>query len=316
MKKAEYAKPKGGVMVMEGGLSQKTERSQQQEELYIMRFFDVEDFWRLGDTPATSYTTENQSRDGSESFTQTASWEEALDLGINGWPAGVDAMQEILEGVQTEAKLIMGKRKASVYNVHGSQVDVARALSGEPYCMRRRKPVRTADGNHIRIAVNISTSCMTSTKAIMNRGAAVCALVSRLENDGYAVELTSYEGCCRAGRLITEVPIKRPEDFLNKERVAMMIAHPSSLRRGMFAVQERLPKGVFDRALQTGYGRPMELSLAEREIMGYSIVIEKSEGSDNENEFNSWAEATPAELAVWVSRQWNEATEGVSDENE
>jgi len=303
---------KGGVETMIGGLSNKTTRITTEKHLYLMSFFDVEDMWRSG-TDAVKPTTDcNSSRKTcNPHWSGTDTWEDALALGEKGWFEGVEQIENILKKVQTAGQAISGRARSRLRGVSGSRVDVPRALSGSPYCMTKRRKVRTKDGTHIKVAVNLSASAGISAEKIMRRGGAICALISRLELDGYAVELVAYEACQKAGKLITFVPVKRPEDVLNIERVAMTLAHPSTLRRAMFAVQERLPQGVFNLTCGGSYGRPADLTDSEKEMLGITLNMTKI-GTSGEGEPN-WDSGTDEEVALWVQAKWELAIEGAQD---
>jgi hypothetical protein len=77
---------------------------------------------------------------------------------------------------------------------------------------------------------------------IINRGAAVVALIDKIQSEGQRVELIAF--CHIAGRrndrLIMAVTVKRPEEPIDMDRVAFALAHPSMLRRAFFRVVEFL----------------------------------------------------------------------------
>jgi len=95
----------------------------------------------------------------------------------------------------------------------------------------------------IRIYMNVSAGAHTSTKQIMNRGAAIVNLIDSIEGDGLRrVELVAVcNSQNRSGgnkRNLFSVVVKRADENLDWGRVSFAIAHPSFLRRLMFRIQE------------------------------------------------------------------------------
>lgn len=293
-----------GIHVFEGGTSHLTERVMDHEHMIVTSYHDVEHFWETGNTiePTTERASSRKTHEPKWSGTPT--WEDAVELGVNGWPDGLKKIDKIFSKLGSTQAMVHGTRKAVKRNVHGSRVDVPRAMTGDPYCMIRRKPVRTSDGNHIKVAVNVVASANVEPEEIIARGAAVCALISKLESDGYSTELIAFECSTKNdGKYIFHVPVKRPEDFLNRERVAMMLGHPASLRRGFFAAAERTPKGVFDEYFGYGYGTVGDLTSDEAKILGYTTVIKSIKASE------SWTDKSPEQMSDWIMGEWKKAVE-------
>jgi len=92
----------------------------------------------------------------------------------------------------------------------------------------------------VRIAVNVVCSSWVEPEDIINRGAAVVALIDKIQSEGQRVELVVF---ChiesrRNDRIIMAVTVKRPEEPIDMDRVAFALAHPSMLRRCFFRVVE------------------------------------------------------------------------------
>jgi len=300
-----------GMTIFEGVNSDKMERVQWEKDTYLMRFFDSEDFWRCGNISENHNPSRDSSRKSdSGSWSGCKTWEEAYDLGINGWLEGVEKMEAVLEGVKIAQGAISGESRKRLRGVHGSKVDVPRAMSGSPRCMVRRKNVRTKDGTHIKVAANVTASAFEDADTIMRRGVAIAALVSRLESDGYGVELMAYSSTRRDGHsFIVEIPVKRPEDYLNKERIAMLLGHPATLRRGVFAVQERTPKGFFEMAVRDGYGSVSSLTDEARKQLGITLDLKALHDDDKDYKIN-WEKASDKDMAEWIEAKWKRALEG------
>ena len=94
----------------------------------------------------------------------------------------------------------------------------------------------------VRIAVNVVCSAFVEPQDIINRGAAVVALIDKIQSEGQRVELIAFchvEGS-RNDRYIMSVTVKRPEEPIDMDRVAFALAHPSMLRRCFFRAVEWL----------------------------------------------------------------------------
>jgi len=306
-----------GIFNMRGGTAHLTERCSVQRCLYITRFNDLEHFWRTGnDMEPTTHEHTSSRRSGrggrGDDWGGTDSWEEAYGYGINGWDEGVTKMRKVLKCVKTDRHLFPSDEECEEYDVYGDEVDMGRYMGGEPECMVTQRVVETQDGSHIKISVNCVASWTVATKSIIARGTAVCALVSKLEEEGYTTELIAYEFCNGAygngHQSLIEVPVKRPEDYLNEERVAMALGSSAMLRRGFFAINERMPEGLFDMCYGGGYGSVSNPSKDQLALMGYTYNMNaiNNRGRDGEP---AWKDAKPAEIAEWVGKKWTEIVE-------
>ena len=91
----------------------------------------------------------------------------------------------------------------------------------------------------IRIVVNITANSNVSTEAIVNRGAAILALIDRIQATGQRVELVAeFHSRFGSDQCAMSVTVKRPEEPADLDRIAYAIAHPSMLRRSMFRAME------------------------------------------------------------------------------
>lgn len=170
----------------------------------------------------------------------------ALQRARDGWEEGVRNIDALVTAVPLESHVTLG------YSVAGDFPDVPRAVAGDPFNMVRRGRDRTPKAI-ITIAVNIRISAAISAKSMTNYGAALVALVDRLETRGVRVELL---GLCATNRhdhidwnrWAISWTIKHAEDPLDLSAVAFSLAHPGMFRRLGFAVMERSPK------MDYGYG--------------------------------------------------------------
>lgn len=126
----------------------------------------------------------------------------------------------------------------------------------------------------VRIAVNVVCSGWVDPQDIINRGAAVVALIDKIQSEGQRVELIAFchiEGSCNE-RYLMSVTVKRPEEPIDMDRVAFALAHPSMLRRCFFRVVEWLcPYRL------SGYGRCAHYD----DVLKASNLNLRSIGTDN-----------------------------------
>jgi hypothetical protein len=136
-------------------------------------------------------------------------------------------------------------RPERTYSIAGDFADAPRAASGDPFNMVRRgnahknRPVMT-------ITVNTIASGGTRADVLAKFGAALVAVIDRLENRGVRVELygcAGYNGHnagptgARGARVAWLV--KGAGDPIDLSAVAFGIGHPAVMRRLSFAVVER-----------------------------------------------------------------------------
>ena len=177
------------------------------------------------------------------------SWTLALQLARDGWPEGEAALKRFsLPLVDRVSQMI--ERPYIVYDVEGSEIDIARYLDGEPECWQRFE-VRTTAGpgrRIIKIRINASASASVGPDTIRTRGAAVGALVELLELGGHGVQLdlcksvATYPG--KPASLGYSVRLKDAEQPLDIPRIAYALVHPTSARRLGFAAYEQAPAPV------------------------------------------------------------------------
>lgn len=182
------------------------------------------------------------------SWDLNAGYEGTVRAMLQGWPEG---LENIGVDIASMPNAVTYERE---YNFAGELPDVPRYLSGDPRCMTHRgkqhKPTRV-----MTIAVNIVCSGATEARAMQRYGAAMAAIVDRLEARHVRVELLAcWAGNFRDGKCCASWTVKRAEDHLDLNAVAFSLGHPGALRRIAFAVMERSPRSYED----YGYGMPRD----------------------------------------------------------
>lgn len=176
----------------------------------------------------------------------------ARHMAETGWEDGVQQLAALAAVVPTAT---LATRS---YSVAGMFPDVPRAVAGDPFNMVRRGKVQ-APRPTVTIAVNTRVSCAVSAKEAANFGAAMVALVDRLETNGVRVELLGLMATSLKRRFAASWTIKRAQDHLDLGAVAFSLAHPGMFRRLGFAAMERSPRDLQDH----GYGNSGGITSAD-----------------------------------------------------
>lgn len=180
------------------------------------------------------------SRDESASRTWDlgAGYEGALRLADTGWEEGVKNLSALAATVPNNTIVTRS------YGVAGELPDVPRYLAGDPFNMIHRGKAKVPKPT-MTIALNVRASCAVGAQEMANFGAAICALVDRLESRRVRVELLGLVATNGPKRFAISWGIKRPQDALDLSAVAFSYAHPAMFRRLGFAVMERSPMSAF-----------------------------------------------------------------------
>lgn len=177
-----------------------------------------------------------------------ATYEQALKLASEGWEAGVRNIGAL------SATVPNGSVVTREYAMAGDFPDVPRYLAGDPFNMVKRGKQRSPKPS-MTIAINVGLKSSISAQEAANYGAAMVALVDRLESRNVRVHLIGLwtAGLRQFGRdtdYAVSWTIKHLEDHLDLGSVAFGLAHAAMARRLCFAACERSPA----RLETAGYG--------------------------------------------------------------
>lgn len=210
---------------------------------------DVQHWLRT--SPRTWSSNSSQSLAAGREWTLGVNYEQALELARKGWSEGAKDLSSRLEAHMPPRD----KEDSWRYDVAGELPDIGRFLAGDPAHMRRHghpkghKPI-------LAIAVNIRLMCSVKASAMANYGAALVAVIDRLEHMGRRVELTATFATQQSySRVSCGWTVKKAEDPMDLAAVAFSIAHPAASRRIGFAMYEhcKVPQ-------DSGYGRGLTLN--------------------------------------------------------
>lgn len=163
-------------------------------------------------------------------------WDGALDLARRGWAGQLDAALDLAQtAVETaEQEHVINDVFTPVWDVTGTEVDVARYLSGEPECMISFPLTPTStSGRVITMCASVSYSGSIEADTIQRRGKNIVALALALSRLGHNTELWADFSGVHVGNGDTvriRVLVKGPNDELDPSRVMFAYAHPAMLR--------------------------------------------------------------------------------------
>jgi hypothetical protein len=169
-----------------------------------------------------------------------------------GWSEQLAATMDVADAAVTYAERDRPLTAfIPTFDVSGSDVDVARYLSGEPECMIEYPLTEVVKAGRVITIVNgTGVSAAVSTENIIKRGRAIFALCIALERCGYATEVIA-DWAVRNDRNQTGSPVlsvrtlvKSAHDTLDAERLMYAMAHPSFTRVLTFSAANAAPKAV------------------------------------------------------------------------
>ena len=243
---------------------------------------------------------EQHSSHAGPGFHGAQSFQDAYDLARDGWPEGEQHVKRLsLDLFDKVSNLI--ERPYPVYDVEGSEIDVARYLDGEPECWQRMEERQTeGPGRRVyRLVFNCSVSGGVGQSVITARGAGAVALAELLEYAGHGVEIVLAFRANHHHRehLDAFVPLKACEQPLDIPRLAFALAHPSTLRRFMFSAMENDPSGTFHPLTDM----PADVDVADRGDLFFGHAMYGDPNWRNSEAARAWIIETLKQQGVAVS---------------
>ena len=215
-------------------------------------------------------------RDMSARFSDSNTWDDAIALYHGGKAAPREAMKAIKATIDGA-----GTKRTRERAYAGSTCNVARAVSGLPKDMYRRKAT-VAPVRKVRIVYNSSTACRTSAQDMERAGNCLFQVAYSLSRAGVQVEIVvaAISVSCDAYKEEVErnewVIVSRPKteargcyvtvkgynEMFNPAKLSFALCSPSLLRRFGFLWLERAPVSAapykgFAHSYDSGYGRPI-----------------------------------------------------------
>jgi hypothetical protein len=228
---------------------------------------------------------------GCASMKDDANWsgskslQEAVRLGRFGWEEGRDKILEIRKRLKIDSVLPNAKRIDRIMDVSGDEPDVALYLMGEPDNMATLVDSNSTDGRVVRILVNRTASWHIDADDLLRRGVSILIAIETMIRLGYSIELSICDAVSAGygsdgSRMEDYIPVLRAGDPVNLDTIAFMLAHPSVLRRLLFATQEMEAVKVrktFGFHGSGGYGHCAE----PEKVTEKDLMIKKDDGAVN-----------------------------------
>ncbi|MBQ3510923.1 MAG: hypothetical protein IJA30_01350 [Bacilli bacterium] len=240
----------------------KTYRKNGYDVMYY-RFDSISEFVDyLKNAPIQSDAFYNlSSESGSYSFTQTRSFDEAIDLIKYGYHDDFEKLVQLK--LKLEKYIKMSKKRNKQFNDYiGYVPDVKAYLEGNPLSMLNKK---SEIRKKINVYMNTSFYGNTSKEAIFNRGAIVLSMVEILENMGFSVDLHLFEMSTVGSMMhFSDFILKAENERMNIQKLYFPLCHPSWIRRLNFRLIEVTPD--ITSSWSGGYGKPSDLETMKKVI--------------------------------------------------
>lgn len=221
-----------------------------------IKYDNLNEFYKyICDTPFNDAFrwAKHSSVEGSEYFTKTKNFDEAVDLFKNGWSDMAAMLNQKLKA--ETSKEFVGTTRKNIYDVVGYQASVPRYLQGVPNSMVRSINVPVKN-KVVTLVKSIDYAAMVDADTIVEESVKAMRIIKKLESQGMKVNLdiafgTKARGCNFVGR----IRVKSANERLNVSKLAFPLVHPSMLRRLIFRWIEVYPQITKD--FVGGYGRPI-----------------------------------------------------------
>ena len=224
---------------------------------YVREFSSLNDFETyITNTPLndTFRWTKLASVSGSEEFTGTDSYEQAVEMFKNGWQSKAEELTKKLKVIQNQ--VIDAQVQKVLFDVVGFQASVPRYLQGIPTNMVNKKLVPIKQ-KIVTINKDISYNCGVTTEQIVEASIQTLQLVKKIEAQGIRVNLNLIWGVKASGsNEVVKIRLKSANERVNISKLAFPLVHPSMLRRLCFRYLEVAP--TITHGYLYGYGSPLD----------------------------------------------------------
>lgn len=225
----------------------------------VVEYDSLQEFYEyICDTPFNSAFrwTRHASVTGTERFTKTHDFEEAVQLFKNGWSDMASNLVQKLKIIENKTQPTMKPRTS--LGVCGYQAVVPLYLNGVPTNMVNKKMVPVKQ-KVITINKSIDYHAGVKSDQIIEESIKAMQIIKKLEAQGYRCNLNIVLGATAGYRednrqFVVKIRIKSANEKLNVSKLAFPLVHPSMLRRLFFRFVEVYPNVTSD--FVGGYGKP------------------------------------------------------------
>jgi hypothetical protein len=225
----------------------------------VIEFDSLQNFYKyICETPINEVFrwARHQSVSGSEKFTKTKDFNEAIELFKNGWSDMATKLTQKLRLIESKTEPKMQPRNA--LGVCGYQAIVPMYLNGQPNNMLNKKMVPIKQ-KVITVNKSIDYAGNTRAETIIDESIKAMQIIKKIESQGIRCNLNLVLGSkdgygTNEKRFILKIRIKSANEKLNVSKLAFPLVHPSMLRRLFFRFMEVHPTVTKD--FVSGYGFP------------------------------------------------------------
>lgn len=221
----------------------------------VVEYDSLNEFYNyLCDTPFNeAFRWEShQSVEGSQRWTKTNDFNEAVELFKNGWSDMASKLVQKLKVIENKTEPTMKPR--TTLSVCGYQAIVPLYLQGVPNNMVNKKMVPVKQ-KVITINKSVDYAGSVSAEQIIEESIKAMQIVKKLEAQGLRCNLNLVLGTSAGGKqFIIKVRIKSSTEKMNISKLAFPLVHPSMLRRLFFRFIEVYPN--ITKNFVGGYGAP------------------------------------------------------------
>lgn len=200
----------------------------------------------------------------------TDTYQEAVDLAMNGWAAKRPNVEAILNPLREKLADRLSLVSERFHDIHGYEPDIDRFLAGELECMYEDTFVEApSNGKVYTVLVSGAVNSHVSAETLLKRGIAIVALVEAFQMVGSDVEIwledsfAPYSKPSNTDRTFSSlVCLHKAGSNLDIDEIMMPLAHPSWFRRLGFAAAECQPVAIrneFGFYPDYGYGKAVDL---------------------------------------------------------
>ncbi len=166
------------------------------------------------------------------------SWQQSVEMLRSGWPEGVKEIDLKTKAIEHQISEV---RPEYQHELQGDYLDIGHYLSGQPDCFMTVKPVEY-ERPEVDIMMNTSYSSGISQEVIINRGAAITALIDALQRDHFVnlvfvQRATGYFGNKTEMDVNIFFHVNTQNDY-SRDLISFVAANPAWLRRIIFSVEE------------------------------------------------------------------------------
>lgn len=173
-------------------------------------------------------------------FNRASSLDEAMMLAEQGWREGMEHVQKLSLRISEEIVKVLHTSEV-VHDVTGDQLDIGRHVAGEPEEFMSFVPAEIEQHPKVlHVVSSIGALVGVSASSMIERGAAVVAMIDALESHGKRVVLDCVSPIERLpGIRLTRIRVKEADAPVQLANLVFLLAHPDSLRRLVFACREQ-----------------------------------------------------------------------------